>query len=285
VSVKLFLFYEGQKVDFVFDDRVICAGSIKELGRQPGNSLGKTFTFPGAAPLMQEKASVDSVGEQPFVRRSLFTTTAEKVKEQEAFYMSDLKKYENNDVVKYEPTLRLQEQELEDIDKERGELESDILLKQMRLTKLAGKKVSRLRLHILLKDELGLPVTEDERKQIPAEIRQEKSLPKDACKGKTLVEAGEAYLIWRDEPATHREVVDGVLAGGLEVQLKSLDNSLRSAMQRSGNFLWFEDTDGVFRWAMPHWINRSPRTAVSQDANERPDLKLVERSEAIEKSA
>jgi hypothetical protein len=199
--------------------------------------------------------------------------------------MSDLKKYENSDAIKYEPTLRLQEQELGDIDKERGEIESDILLKQMRLKKLAAKKVSRLRLHILLKDELGLPVTEDERKQIPVEIREEKLLPKNACKGKTLVEAGEAYLIWRDEPATHREVVDGILAGGLELQLKSLDNSLRSALQRSGNFVWFEDTDGVFRWALAHWINRSPRTAVSQDSNEKPDLKLVERAKAIEKSA
>ncbi len=191
----------------------------------------------------------------------------------------------NSDVVRYESTIRLYEQDLGEIDQDTERLENEILRMQSELKRLAARKVSRLQMYVVTKNGVGLPLTEDERKYLPPEVEHVNSIPSDAFKGMKLVEAAEAYLIWRDEPATHREVQDGIRAGGLDVQLKSLDNSLRSAMQRSGKFKWYKDEEDTYRWALLHWINRSPREAEAQSASEKPNLALVGGSEAIAKQA
>lgn len=102
------------------------------------------------------------------------------------------------------------------------------------------------------------------------------SIPADAFRGMKLVEAAEAFLLRFGQPATHRQVLDGLKDGGLDSQRKNLDNSLRSAMQRSGQFKWFQDSDETYRWALLQWLNRSPRELTSREPTEKANLTLVE---------
>lgn len=187
----------------------------------------------------------------------------------------------NRDLSNYEPALRQQQQDLEEIDQERNRLENEILQMQSHLNRLADRKTRWLQMHVVTKKTLGLPLTDEERKYLPAEVQRVNSIPPDLFKGMTLVEAAEAYLLWRAEPATHREVLDGLRGGGLDSPLKNLDNSLRSAMLRCGKFKWYKDDEGTYRWALPQWITRSPK----QPSNEKPNLALVGGSEGIAKQA
>ena len=188
------------------------------------------------------------------------------------------------DTRNYGPSLREHEQNLAHIEKERGELEDEILNMQMQLLQLADERVTCLQLHALTKKAAKLPLTEDEQKYLATDLARVMSMPADAFRGMKLVEAAEAFLLRFGQPATHRQVLDGLRDGGLDVQLKNLDNSLRSAMQRSGKFKWFKDADGTYRWALLLWVHRSPRELTSQEPTEKANLTLVE-SEARAKSA
>jgi hypothetical protein len=195
----------------------------------------------------------------------------------EAFYM-------HTDTRNYGPSLREHEHNLAQIEKERGELEDEILNMQMQLLQLADERVTCLQLHALTKKAAKLPLTEDEQKYLATDLARVMSIPADAFRGMKLVEAAEAFLLRFGQPATHRQVLDGLGDGGLDVQLKNLDNSLRSAMQRSGKFKWFKDADGTYRWALLRWVHRSPRELTSQEPTEKANLTLVE-SAAMAKSA
>jgi hypothetical protein len=190
----------------------------------------------------------------------------------------------NSDAMNYGSHLRDHERNLAQIEKDREQLEEEILQRQMELLQLGDKKTVCLQLHAMTKKVLRLPLTEEERRHLPEGVARV-SIPADAFKGMKLVEAAEAFLLRFGEPATHRQVIDGLRDGGLDLQLKNLDNSLRSAMQRSGKFKWFKDADGVYRWAVLQWIHRSPREAAPQDLGEKPNLTIVGGSEAMVKSA
>lgn len=184
----------------------------------------------------------------------------------------------------YGPRLREEQENLAQIEQERQELEAEILRMQMQLLQVADEKETLLHMHALTKKAAKLPLTEDEQKYLPVNSGRVMSLAKDAFRGMKLVEAAEAFLLRFGRPATHRQVIDGVHDGGLDSQLKNLDNSLRSAMQRSGKFKWFKDVDETYRWALLEWVHRPAREVVSQEQSEKPNLTLVE-SEAKAKSA
>jgi hypothetical protein len=188
------------------------------------------------------------------------------------------------DLARFEPTLRLYEEDLKGFEDDKERLRTQILSAQSELKRIAVKRVKRLHMSAVTKEGLGLPLTDEEKQHLT--VSEEATLiPADAFKGMKLLKAAEAYLIWRGETMTHRELQDGLLAGGLEVQLKNLDNSLRSAMQRSGKFIWFKDSDKNYRWALPHWIDRSPNETEVKGDNEKRGLAVVGGTEAIVKTA
>jgi hypothetical protein len=190
----------------------------------------------------------------------------------------------HTDTRNYGPRLREQEENLAQIEQERQQLEAEILRMQMQLLQLADEKETCLQLHALTKKAAKLPLTEDEQKYLPAGFGRVMSIPTDAFRGMKLVEGAEAFLLRFGQPATHRQVIDGLRDGGLDTQLKNLDNSLRSAMQRSGKFKWFKDEDEIYRWALLEWVHRPSREVTSHGQSEKPNLTLVE-SEAMAKSA
>jgi hypothetical protein len=190
----------------------------------------------------------------------------------------------NDDVRKLEPTLRVYEEELCSIEQQREAMEQEILRLQSELKRLAGRRVGWLQMSAVTKNGIGLPLTDEERSYLPSEVVEVNAVPADLCKAKNTVEAAEAYLRWRNEPAAHGDVMKGMRAGGFEGQYKSFDNSLRSAMQRSGKFKRFKNAEGTYVWALLEWINRAPDRAAS-GSSEKPNLTVVGRSEAQAKSA
>jgi hypothetical protein len=64
-----------------------------------------------------------------------------------------------SDAIRYEPTLRLYEEDLKQIDSDRDRLEGEILRMQSELKLLAIKRVVRLQLSAVHKNGLGLPLT------------------------------------------------------------------------------------------------------------------------------
>lgn len=190
----------------------------------------------------------------------------------------------NSDAMRYQPTLRLYEEDLLQIEEERERLEGEILRMQSELKLLAIKRVSRLEMSAVTKNGLGIPLTDEELKHLPPQVQAVSDVPPDLCKDKKIVEAAETYLEWRNEPATHGEVMKGMRAGGFETEYVSFDNSLRSAMQRSGKFKRYKNAKGAFVWALLEWINRAPDRPDSE-LSEKPNLTVVRGSEAQAKSA
>jgi len=226
-----------------------------------------------------QKVSPVRFGAKPFVRRaSIYHSLARSPRVGGVLSM-------NCDTTNYGSHLRDHERTLAQIEKDREQFEEEILQRQMELLQLEGKKIACLQLHAMTKKVLRLPLTDEERRHLPEGVARVISIPADAFKGMKLVEAAEAFLLRFGEPATHRQVIDGLRDGGLDLPLKNLDNSLRSAMQRSGKFKWFKDGEGTYRWAILQWIQRSPREAVSQDSDQKPNLTVVGGSEAMAKSA
>jgi hypothetical protein len=184
----------------------------------------------------------------------------------------------NTEAMNYGSHLRDHERNLAQIEKDRERLEDEIVQRQVELRQLASQKVICLQMQAMTKNLMKLPLTEEERKYLPEGAAR--LIPADAFKGMRPAEAAEAFLVWFGEPATHRQVIDGVRDGGLDAQLKNLDNSLRSAMQRCGKFKWFKDTDETYRWALLGWIHKSPRDATYEDSGEKPNLSVVGGSQA-----
>jgi hypothetical protein len=191
----------------------------------------------------------------------------------------------NDDVKKLEPTLRIYDQELSSIEQQREAMEREILRLQSELKRLAGRRVGWLQMSAVTKNGIGLPLTDEERSHLPAEVVEVNAVPVDLCKGQEIVEAAEAYLRWRNEPATQGEVMKGMKEGGFEDHYQSFDNSLRSAMKRSGMFKRYKNDENVYVWALPEWINRAPNQVDGESASEKPNLTVVGRSEAKAKSA
>ena len=180
------------------------------------------------------------------------------------------------DTRNYGAHLRDHERVLAQIDKEQEELEGEILRGRMRLLHLVDEKETCLQLQALTKKAAKVPLTEDEKKYLPPGSGRVIAIAPDAFKGMNPVEAAEAFLLRFGSPATHRQLIDGVRDGGLDTQLKNLENSLRSAMQRSGKFKWFKDGDEMYRWALLQWIHQSPREMASAESSEKRNLTLVE---------
>lgn len=189
----------------------------------------------------------------------------------------------NTETMNYGSYLRDQERDLGQIDKDRDQLEEDILRMQMELLQLADRKVTCLQLHAMTKKAMKLPLTEEEKKYLPEGVAPTVSIPSDVFKGMRLLEAATALLLRFGVPTTHREMLEGLRKGGLDAKLKNLDSSLRSGMQRSGKFKWFKDADGTYRWALPQWVQRSPLEAAPE--SDKPNLTLVNATEAVAKSA
>jgi hypothetical protein len=190
----------------------------------------------------------------------------------------------NSDAMNYGSHLRDHERNLAQIEKDREQLEEEILQRQMELVQLADQKAVCQLMRAVTKKLMKLQLTEEEKKYLPEGVARVISIPADAFKGMKLVEASEAFMLRFGQPATHRQVIDGLRDGGLDLELKNLDNSLRSAMQRSGKFKWFKDKDDTYRWALLGWVHKSPREAASEDS-EKPNLMVVGGSEAMAKSA
>jgi|ERR1041384_8037327 hypothetical protein len=184
----------------------------------------------------------------------------------------------NTESMNYGSHLRDHERNLAQIEKDRERLEDEIVQRQIELRQLANQRIICLQMQAMTKNLMKLPLTEEERKYLPEGAAR--LIPPDAFKGMKLAEAAEAFLVWFGEPATHRQVIDGLRDGGLDAQWKNLDNSLRSAMQRCGKFKWFKDTDDTYRWALLGWIHRSPREATVEDPGEKPNLSVVGGSQA-----
>ena len=189
----------------------------------------------------------------------------------------------NNDVMRYESTFRLYEEDLRQIEEERERLESDILRMQSELKLLAIKRVIRLEMSAVHKNGLGLPLTDEEQKHLPPQVQKVTNVPPDLCKGKSTLDAALAFLRWQNVPITHGELMKGMREGGFDIQFKSFDNSLRSALQRSGKVKRFKDSTGNYVWALMEWINRAPESLA--EGTERPTLTVVGGSEAQAKTA
>jgi len=190
----------------------------------------------------------------------------------------------NTQATEYQDFFLKQQRDLEQIEADRDKLENDILRMQSELVHLADKKAAWLQWSAVTKRTFKLPLTDEEKRHLPAELARAFSIATDAFKGMQLVEAAEAFLRRYGVPATHRQVLDGLSAGGLDLKLKNLDNSLRSAMQRSGKFKWYQDAEGVYHWALVEWITRAPQ-ANPEEINEKPNLSVVGGTEAMSKSA
>jgi hypothetical protein len=186
----------------------------------------------------------------------------------------------NTQPEKHEDILRRYEQELQELEQKRENLENNILQMQSELEDLATERLSLLQVYVVTKNHSRLPLTDEERIHLPSDVKPSTVVPAELCKGKKIVEAAEAYLRWRTRPAMHSEVMKGVREGGFEQQYQSFDNSLRSAMDRSGKFRRFKNAAGKYVWALPEWINRTPA-----DLNTKPNLTVVGGSEAQAKSA
>ena len=187
-----------------------------------------------------------------------------------------------NNANRSQERLRGYEEDLQELEQNRAHLENEIRRMQSELKLLADEKLSLLHVYAVTKNHYHLPLTDEERIHLTLQIKDVSKPPADLCKGKKMLEAAEEYLSWRNEPATHGEMKKGMLAGGFEGHYKSFDNSLRSAMGRSGKFTRYETADGKLVWAMPEWINRAPeRTAGSPE----PNLTLVKTEQADAKTA
>lgn len=88
----------------------------------------------------------------------------------------------------------------------------------MELLQLDDKKTVCLQLHAMTKKVLRLPLTEEEKRYLPEGVARVISIPADAFKGMKLVGAAEAFLLRFGEPATHRQVIDALRDGGLDLQ-------------------------------------------------------------------
>jgi len=190
----------------------------------------------------------------------------------------------NPEAADYQDTLLKQQRDLEQIETDRNHFESEILRMQMELVRLQEKKTVWLQWAAVSKKTLKIPLTDEEKKYLPELMARAFVIPADAFKGMGLVEAAEAFLRRNGEPATHRQLLDGLRNGGLESKLRNLDNSVRSAMQRLGKFKWYKDSEGVYRWALQEWITQLPQ-AVPEATREKPNLSVVGGTEATVKSA
>src|SRR6266852_1107805 len=123
----------------------------------------------------------------------------------------------NSDAMNYGSHLRDHERNLVQIEKDRERLEDEIVQRQMELLHLANQKTICLQMQAMTKNLMKLPLTEEEKKHLPEGAAR--LIPADAFKGMKLAEAAEAFLVWFGEPATHRQVIDGLRDGGLDVRL------------------------------------------------------------------
>jgi hypothetical protein len=186
----------------------------------------------------------------------------------------------SNGETRHADILGRYEQELQQLEQRRNAVEHEILLKQSELEDLATERQSLLQVYVVTKNHSRLPLTDEERIHLPSDVKPATLVPEKLCKGKKIVEAVEAFLRWRDRPAMLSEIMNGMREGGFEQQYRSFENSLRSAMDRSGKFKKYKNAGNKYVFALPEWINRAP-TGVS----EKPNLSLVGEPEAKAKSA
>lgn len=83
----------------------------------------------------------------------------------------------NTETMNYGSYLRDQERDLVQIDKDREQLEEDILRMQIELLQLADRKVTCLQLHAMTKKAMKLPLTEEEKKYLPEGVAPTVSIP------------------------------------------------------------------------------------------------------------
>jgi len=126
-----------------------------------------------------------------------------------------------------------------------------------------------------IKVVLQMPLTSEEAQLCGVEAESQRScaIPEDAFKGLTLPEAAKKLLGILGRAATHREMVDGLRKGGVAHELKHLENSLRSAMQRRPDLFVFIKEEGNFgQWELVEWNELPVENLTESIAAERPAL-------------
>jgi hypothetical protein len=178
----------------------------------------------------------------------------------------------------YEPMLRQTERDLVALDEEKMRLMQDIGRLQRKAKRLDSQRNLLVRARGSVKVMLQMPLTSEEAQLcgVEAESQRSYAIPEDAFKGLTLPEAAKKLLGILGRAATHREMVDGLRKGGVAHELKHLENSLRSAMQRRPDLFVFIKEEGNFgQWELVEWNELPAENLTESIAAERPALVAV----------
>lgn len=178
----------------------------------------------------------------------------------------------------YEPMLRQTERDLVALEEEKMRLMQDISRLQRKGKRLESQRNLLIRTRGSIKVVLQMPLTSEEAQLcgVEAESQRPCAIPDDAFKDLTLPEAAKKLLTILGRAATHREMVDGLLKGGVAHELKHLDNSLRSAMQRRPDlFLFIKESGNFGQWELVEWNELSAETSAEPVVAERAPLVAV----------
>jgi hypothetical protein len=174
----------------------------------------------------------------------------------------------------YEPMLRQAERQLVTLDEEKIRLLRVIAGAQRELKLLATQRIQCVQAVGSIKVMLRLPLSTEEAEVCAIPGEKDFQIPEDVFKDMTLPDAAKKLLTMLNRPATHREMVVGLKKGGINQELKHLDNSLRSAMVRRPDLFVFVKEDGSFGvWQLMEWIDGTTE-AVAPAVSQEP-LRLV----------
>ena len=154
-----------------------------------------------------------------------------------------------------EGMLRQAEGQLEALEEEKRRLIRVIAGAQRELKLLASQRNKCVKAISSFKDMLGLPLSPEEAELCGISNQEDLEISNDCFSEMTLVDAAKTFLTMLNRPATHREMFEGLRKGGVNQDLKHLENSLRSAMSRRPETFVFLKEDGRFGvWQLAEWI-------------------------------
>ncbi len=172
----------------------------------------------------------------------------------------------------YESALRQTERDLAALERERTTIRGEMARMQRELLSLADKRIEWVRAAGSIKTLIGLSLSEEEAALCGTSAEKERlaQIPPDAFKEISLPVAARKYLEILGRPATHRQLKDGLRRGGINPELKHLDNSLRTALQRRPEeFVFLKNKGGVGQWELTEWsdvIDQVPNEAVRPES-------------------
>jgi len=191
------------------------------------------------------------------------------------------------DKTTYEPMLRQTERDLAALENERVQVRKEIARLQRGLKDLATRRTMWVRAAGSLKQLLELPLSEEETELCGAGEKESlPEIPQDAFKEMALPEAAKKFLTMLGRPATHSEVVESLRTGGVNSELKHLNNSVRSAMQRRPDLFVFVKQDGSFgEWELAEWSGEMNEVPTQSGIQKPRRLSVVGASELSAQSA